>query len=561
MYTSNKKLMDQKIYDTWIPKIKERYKEKGFNVDDISEAKLKKIAKMAHVRKIYESYTPSSLTNTPGRGAFSFGNNPENAADGAKGSGEVFSNLFGVFLDAAAITFGMDLLPLLTMNKSNLTVYIVEPIYAGGKIDSTTSNPEVFMAKITATGTGPTLTIGSTYYIKDANGTANGDAYITVKYVGKERVKGYAVFRVTTLESTYSITSAIAAGHAKIFTDGSNYWTLDADTVDYVSGYTNFVSGYSGSGLTDTASWGLNRSNGTTAGSQPMARATGESTYYRSMGVRQWSRNYEAQTYHVDISYTTEQIQDARMDHDSNLLEIGDQIMQDQLAQSMNDHILTYIFANGWQHHYEMNQINSFNMNAYLSTGTGSSQSFYGLGTGEHELTSRTISGASGVLHSSGAIYENLSTLQRRVITRIFYGSAVVKNRSRKGNGDTSVFNGTLATAIKDVRGYQASTFKNDFDDNGLSYMGTFNNISCYEDGLMELTDNRFAIFRKGKDKDPGIKIATYILAEKIGTVAEGIMSVKEALKSRYTLARVGTAPQLNYLTAVVETSSSYSIV
>ena len=109
----------KKIYEKWIPKLEKRFKEKGIAVN---ENRMKEIALMAHTRKVFES--TSTLSNTPGRGAFSFGNNPMNPADATIGSAEMFQKLFGVFVDVAATTFGLDLLPVIPMNKSNITMVV-----------------------------------------------------------------------------------------------------------------------------------------------------------------------------------------------------------------------------------------------------------------------------------------------------------------------------------------------------------------------------------------------------------------------------------------------------
>lgn len=557
------KTLENKIAEKWIPSIKKRYENKGIPVP--SERKLKKIAKMAHVRKVYESGT-AGLDSTVGRGAFNLGNDPSNIADQTKGSSEIFQNLFGVFVDSAAITFGMDLLPVLTMTKSNINVHIAEPVYADGRIKSADNKPLVFQVKLATTGTGPTLTKGTTYTVKTA--ASAGEDMIDLTYVGKHRINGAAIFRVGqqydntggggTNWATKTIAEILGTSGAAIYTDASNYHAFDATSADYVAGFTNTIGGYAGAGQEDTDDWYTNRNDGKSL-VKPMSRQTGERTYYRSMGLRTWHRNFSAETYHVDIEYTTEQIQDMKMDHDMDAMELGDTILQDQLSQGMNDHILSYIFAAGWQNHYEMFSNNGFNLNAFLSDSgsTGNAQEFVTL-----DGTLKSIDGPSGVLPSTGAIAENLSSLQRRIITRMLYASAIDNHRSRKGKGDTAVTNGTYATAIRDVKGFQPAPFDNNINsDAGLHMIGNFYGINTFEDPLMDLTDERIAIFRHGNERDPGLKLCTYILAEKISTIAEGTMAAKEALKSRYTIAEAGSYPELGYLTFTVQQDSGYSVV
>lgn len=558
-----KKTLENKIADKWIPSIKARYESKGITVP--SEQKLKKIAKMAHVRKVYESGS-AGLDSTVGRGAFNLGNDPSNIADGTKGSSEIFQNLFGVFVDSAAVTFGMDLLPVLTMTKSNLNVHIAEPVYADGRMESAANKPLVFQVKLDVTGTVPALVKGTSYTV--ATAAVAGENMVDLIYVGKHRINANAIFRVGqqydnsggggTDWSTKTIGEIFGTSGAAIYVDASNYTAFDAASADYVAGFTNTVSGYAGAGQNDTDDWHMNRNDGKSL-VKPMSRETGERTYYRSMGLRTWHNNFSAETYHVDIEYTTEQIQDMKMDHDMDAMELGDTILQDQLSQGMNEHILSYIFAAGWQNHYQMHNNNGFNLNAFLSDAgtTGNAQQFVQL-----DGTLKTIAGPSGVLPSTGAIAENLSSLQRRIITRMLYASAIANHRSRKGKGDTAVTNGTYSTAIRDVKGFQPAPFDNNINsDAGLHMIGNFYGINTFEDPMMDLTDERIALFRHGNDRDPGLKLCTYILAEKISTIAEGTMSAKEALKSRYTIAETGSYPELGYLTFTVQQDAGYSIV
>ena len=131
----NHKLVETKIYEKWVPKLEAHLKEKG-TLDRVSKDKMKKMAKMCHARKIYESVGFASPYSVPGNGAFAFGNNPATPGDYTKGSGDVFQSLWSLFIDVAASTFGMDLMPILTMTKSHLNVFISEPIYTDGKIAS-----------------------------------------------------------------------------------------------------------------------------------------------------------------------------------------------------------------------------------------------------------------------------------------------------------------------------------------------------------------------------------------------------------------------------------------
>ena len=290
-----------------------------------------------------------------------------------------------------------------------------------------------------------------------------------------------------------------------------------------------------------------------------MDRETGESTQARSYSARMWNRNFSAGTFQADVNFTTEQIQDAKMDHDFDLLEFGETILQDALSQSINNHLLSYIFAAGWSHHKAVNELSGLNLNTFIgaSSSTGHDQEYVGL---DGQL--KKIDGVSGILPATGAIAENMSTLQKRIVTRMFYASTIIKNRGRAGKGDKAVVNGTHATAIRDIRGFSLAPFQNNLsDDASLSALGDFYGINVYEDSLMDMMDGRIAVFIGGDEKHAGLKFCPYILGEKLVTTAEGTMQQKTLLKSRYCLAECGSHVESQYMTMVVEADKGYSIV
>lgn len=579
MKNNSIKLLEQQIVKTWSPRIQKKLSEKGIKV---TNEKLNLLCKMAHVRaleanKVNESY--ANLDNTPGRGGVNFGNNPNAGypglyGAGSKGSAEVWQNLFSVFIEIAATNIGMELVPTVPQTKSSGTYYVAEPIYGEGRMESAANKPLLIQVKLTVNGAIVTdipmddTNVGQTFTVKESG----GDSIIDLIFVGKHRVNGYPCFKVGkaynntggggtdyTGEVLADCLDSAANGARITGSAPGNFWSFSADSVDYVAGFTNFVSGWSGAGANDGDDWFMNRGDGKRY-SKPMTRKTGERTYYRSMGVRTWHKNFSAETVHTDIQYTTEQIQDMQNDLGMSAFEFGDMIVQDQLNQHINGHILGRMFALGWEHHWAMNQANSsFNLNAFIASAasTGAAQAFLG-----KDDVLKTISGPSGVLPSAGAIAENLSTLQRRIITRLLYASGIIKAKSRRGRGDQVVLNTTFGTAVRDIRGFQPAPFDNTIEAcSDLEMIGSLYGMKVYEDGLMDFNDERINVSRHGNEKDPGIKFCPYVLAEKVSTVAEGTMSQKDALKSRYSLVEAGTNPELNYLTFTVESEAGYSIV
>lgn len=552
-------------YTKWAGSIKKKNEEKGRK---LSENRLRKVCEMAHTRKVLNE----SLEGIPGRGGVAFGNNPNAGMAGyygTKGSGEVWANLFNVFLEVASTNVGMELVPIIPQLKSSGSVHIVEPIYAGGRIDSTQERPEVFQVKVVKTGVVTPLNVGTTYTLKTAN--SGGEDAGTVVFVGYNRINGNYIFRTGQFNDnsgsagtdwTQLTIADILGSGVSIFQSGGNHYDFNGG-VDYVAGFSNFIAGYAGAGTNDTDPWFANRGGAAAiAGAhyaQGMARGIGELQVGRKMGIKRWSRNFSAETVDIDIEYTIEEMQDLKMDYGMDALEYGDIIMKNELDQSINAHILGTLFAHGWSNHHAMHTQNGFNLNAFMSdaSSTGASLSFLG-----KDNSSLTIAGPSGVLPSTGAIAENLSTLQRRIISRLLYAASIINVRSLRGKGDQAVVNATIGTAIKDIRGFQTATFDNDIDSKtGLAYMGSLYGIKIYEDPLMDLADNRINISRHGNEKDPGIKFCPYLLAEKVRTIPADTMGTKDKLISRYNVVPAGSNPELNTITMNIQTDSGYSII
>lgn len=543
------KLVKQRIFESWSPKIKKYLENKGMK--NISESRLRSLCESAQVRKLYENATTQ---NTGGRGAFSLGNNTANASDTTRGSEGAFDSLFGVFIDTYAGCVGLDLVPNLQMTKSNLVVNIIEPVYAGGIIDSSTDRPEMFQVKLTATGTVADLVVGSAYLVKDAFADADVDAICTLVYVGKDRGQGHAIFRLGDVNASANGDNiATLLEDRGIFTSGANYLNFDVTTVRYVNAFTNFVQGFSGAGLTDQDAW---QSGLTDKVHSPMNRQTGETQKFRSMGLNKWSENFSAETSQVKIGYTTEMLQDLAMEEGMDAVQVAFDAISNELDQSINAEITTTISGTGWGHHSLINSSLGINLNLHLGTSAGASTTYR-----DEKNVARTIAGANGAL-ISGSNGDNLPSMQRRIVSRMSYASSIVGQRSRRGKANGVVTNATISTAVCDVRGFQASPFDNDLVENeNLYILGSLNKMTLYENPMQEISDNRISVLAKGSEKDAGLKMLNYILAEKLDAVAEGTMNTVTVLKSRYKLASVGVNPSFNYLTFTVSSSSAQGII
>jgi hypothetical protein len=546
------KLVAQKIYEAWSPKIRKHLEAKGKKV---SEQKLRSICEASQIRKIYESVT-STTANTNGRGAFSFGNNPTNASDTAQGSGENFDSMFGVFIDTYADCVGFDLISTTQMTKSNLLVTIVEPIYADGKIDATTKEdmPEIFQVKTTKTSSPVALVVGTEYTVTDGTPTDQ----LKMVYVGKDRIKGLDIFRVTSVETAglgKTIATILSTGAGGKITVSGGTYTFVNGSVSYVNAYANFVHGFAGSGSTNASPFTSGRSTGS-AIAEPMNRETGETATIKNMGLRKYSNNFSAETYNVKISYTLEFLQDMAMEEGLDVHSLAYDTIANELEQNINDEIISKHYGLGWGAHADINNVSGINLNLHLADTAGSAQTHV-----DYSGVSRTIGAANGALIAT-ANGDNLPNLQRRIVSRLTFASSAIGQRSRKGKGNIAMSNARLSGALQDCRGFALAPFENDLHENdGLYQVGTLRKIQLFEDPMAELNDDRISVGNKGTSAESGLHLMTYILAEKIEVVTEQMLTPVTVLKSRLNISAVGNNPDLKYLTFSVTEGAGQSII
>lgn len=560
------------VHNMWIPKLKQHPL-----LESADQGMLSSLALMCHTRALetqrqkrlgYGGLYESAATpgNVPGRDAFSLGNNPQDLSDVTRGTGETFQSLFNVFIETVAATVGLDLLPIVPMAKSNVNFTVAEPVYAGGKLESAENKPYLIQVKAVLTGSPTALVKGQDYTIKTA--ATGGEDVGVITFVGKQRTNGYYVFKVGAFNDnsgggganwqTKVIKDAFdtAGSNTAIYTDASNYVGFDPDTVDYVAGFINRVGGYVGAGSDDDQDWFL----GGDGVARPMSRKTGQNQNVREMGVRLWHRNFSAETINVDISYTIEQLQDYQNDYGFDLVGFGNTVIQNELTQYINAHILSEMFNYGWQHAYNINQQTGLNLNLYLDH-SGNTQGSAPTNFGSDGKTSLAIPAKAGEIATNSSIRESMITLQRRLVSRLGFAADVIGKRSRRGRGDIAVMNATLGRVTKDIRNFSAASFDSSINTGSLYYIGEVDGIKCYVDPNMSFTDNRIMVARKGDQTDPGLKFSPYVLAEKISTIAEGTMAQKTRCKSRYKIVPAGSNPELNYVTFDVEYADGFGII
>jgi hypothetical protein len=570
-------LNEAKIHETWSPII-----ESQTGIKD--REKLNWLSKYCHYHTLNESSAYQTLGGTPGMGAVAaptFGGGASGFyTSSQQGSGDKFPSLLPLAIQVAAKTVGFDIVNVVPMSGPAGVLTYLDYVYAGGKT-TTSTKPEMITINAGRTGNPDAdYVVGTTYWGLDKPGDGTDlDAGFAVKltFVGKSRITGYPIFRViatyvttgtaagVTADDTVSIADVFGPTTAVITTNNTNVPSLALNlqaactgNAELVNALENHVHGFSGAGPTDADDWSGDLVQPAEK-YEPMDRGTGESTYYRVMGLKAYTKFVEATTYQVAASITTEQIQDLNRQYGIDVVAMVENALVNEISQSINKHILGRAFALGWSNNAEFYSVMGDTLNFALDPAytPGTTVSY----TGKSGSTTAIEVNPFYQVNTTG--FENLSTVQRRVVSKILAAGNIIASRGRRGPANFVVTNAHIATALADVAQFTFAPMANTINqNNGSLYpIGTLAGMTVYVDPNMEWTDTRVLVGRKGTDEEPGLKFMPYLMAEPIQTISEGTMSPKIAVKSRYALVEAGQLPQTMYYTFVVVIGAGESLV
>ena len=462
----------------------------------------------------------AAFAPTPGQTPFTAGGAKNSYGD--SGSGDKFPSLLPVAIQVAAKTIGFDLVPVVPMDSPVGFLPYLDYLYTGGRTEDTSFEP--YMVKlqgITAAAlAGGTLVPGTP--ITTNNGGTNPSPR-TYHFVGFSRVDGHLIVKVVTDSTGASVaddleTFTITAIGAAVTIPP----TITVGAVQLVSALENHISGFTSVSDEDYATTAfsgpyLPDPNGQVPGS--MKREQGEQSRFRQMGLRMFTKFIEAETDQVAISASVEQIQDLNRVWNYDVISMLENVAVNDLAQSINKRLVDRVFQMADAHNIEVNAVEGAGITSLdLSTGTGG--------------------------------FENVSTLQRRLVTKILELSNLIYHRGRFGAGTFMVTNGRVASALADVAGYSIAQVPTDMSGvaGNLYPAGKVYGVQVYVDPNLSFGDTRIVIGRKGADEEPGVKFMPYIMAESLQTIAEGTFSPKIGMKSRYAITEAGWHPETQYI-------------
>lgn len=539
-------LNEQQIFETWAPII-----EAKTSVSD--PYKLNWLSKYCHFHSLNESFSGSyaqiGVAPQGNLGGY-MGNVSTPSSTGVyantQGSGDKFPSLLPLAIQVAARTIGFDIVSVIPMSGPTGVLTYLDYVYAGGNTD-TNSKPTVIKLTTASVVSWTSANIGDSYLL----GTPSSN--LLLYFVGLSRIDGTPIFRVDPAKAADGVAPTIATAAS------GNLWvgatstgvTVSTGTItpSLVKALEDHIQGFSGAGATNGGDWFGPFNNGNELG-DAMNRGTGETTYYNEMGLKAYTKFIEAKTFQVAASVTTEQIQDLNKQYGIDVVSMVENALVNELSQAINKNILSRAFALGWLNNNGMYVSEGVTLNATLNPGVtaSSSVSFVGADGAAYSIS---VPGFSGFASGSGTAYENQYTVQRRILSKLLAAGNVVAQRGRRGPANFIVTNLALASAIQDNAQFTAAPLTNAVNqNNGSLYpVGTIAGMTLYVDPNMKYSDYRALVGRKGADEEPGLKFMPYMMAESLQTIAEGTMSPKIAVKSRFALVEAGQLPATQYYT------------
>ena len=537
-----KRSSDSRVLNTWQPLL-EQYgvtKESG---------KQEWLAEYAHNHAIFDNSTPlfeqatapglffqqpgsvlgMGQAQAPTNTQTPFSNGGVKGSYSDSGSGDKFPSLLPVAIQVAAKTIGFDLVPVVPMDSPVGFLPYLDYLYAGGRTDT---DFEPYMVKLEGITADDFTTVPTIAATSPNAGTTNitfsaGSAAI-YRFVGFSRVDGQMIIKVVSDSGAGGTVVADIQGSGNMTAAGDNNAAaapaiaMATVVVTLVSTLENHISGFTSVADEDYATTDftgpyLPDNSGQVPDS--MTREQSELSRFRQMGLRMFTKFVEAKSDQVSISASVEQIQDLNRVWNFDVISMLENVAVNELAQSINKRLVDRIFTLAADHNVEVTNVEGAGITTLdLNAGVGG--------------------------------FENVSTIQRRLVTKVLELANLIYHRGRFGPGTFMITNGRVASALADVAGYSIAQVPSDMSGvaGNLYPAGKVYGVQVYVDPNLRFGDSRITIGRKGSDEEPGVKFMPYIMAESLQTISEGTFSPKIGMKSRYAITEAGWHPETQYV-------------
>jgi hypothetical protein len=490
-----------------------------------------------------------------------------------RGSGDIPMSTLPMSLEIAAVTIGLELVPVIPSTGPWTMLTYFDTPYAGGKLGQlnetwadgkgveadnkpmyikfllpkgyTIADKKVVTGDVTVTGKDGVFVgtfIGfsriDNSLMVEVKSCMNGDEPVSIADVFEEVTEvalAGVLFTGTTDEQT-----ALTAG-VKIAPQ------LVSVAADFQNEFSNFAKRD-----------GKNNPD-------PMTRAENETGTGNTIGARMFSKMVQMGSYEVTGTVTRQQLQDMPLygiDVVGKVLES----MQNQISQSINNRILDRIFKLGVTNAKTQKDYQNVDLNLYfggnltevpMKNVTNKYVDIHGNDLGANW-------NIKAVQNTNSNIDSSLIYAQRRIMSRLLAAANLIASVSRRGRGQFAVTNAHILSALQDNAAFVVAPMVNTLTQNGqnsLYFAGSVAGLNLYVDPYMTWEDNRVCVGRKSNGKEPGVIFMPYILADTVQTIAEGTMAPKLLVNSRFAIVDAGFYPEQSYYTFVVGFGDGYDII
>lgn len=489
------------------------------------------------------------------------------------GSGDIPMSTLNMSLEVAAMTIGLELVPVIPANGPWAMLQYMDFPYAGGKlgrINETSldgkgegdQNKPIYI-KVSAV---LSELVAAHKAIAD-NGKKIGDAikFVGAKgelhavYIGKSRIDNGIVVKVKHCADTNGqpadnisiaevFSAPVTVAKTQLTTPKAD---LVAGAADHVQEFSNF--------------FGDGKGNGS---DEPMTRAQNETGVGNTIGARFFTKMIQMGSYEVTGAVTRQQLQDMPLygiDVVGKVLEA----MQNELSQAINNRILDRLFKLGVTNAAVQKAYQNVDLNLFLA-GAGSTDASKDL---KDFAAAKKFIGIDGQNKAAdwgpiknatkNTAAENVYTHQRRIMSRVLAATNVIANVSRFGRANWVVTNTQILTALQDCAGFVVAPMVNTLTQDGsqsIYFAGSIAGLNIYVDPYMTWEDTRVLVGRKSDGKTPGVVFMPYILADTVQTIVEGTMAPKLLVNSRFAIVDCGFHPEQNYICFMVDTDEQMII-
>lgn len=514
--------------------------------------------------------------NTLGMGnphlPYGVGVNPSGTGSGIGSTGADFHNpayqtgsdvpisTLTMALEVAAVTIGLELVPVVPASGPYALLTFMDTPYAGGKMgtdwettfDGKSGN---FPKYIKISGDLDKLDAIKAKYSKgdEVTITFAGNTLVA-KYIGNSRIYNEAIIEpiTVTVDGQDGSIAQFFKGADKADSEAVKFGELEltgvvrpelvSNVADHIQGFSNFFDD----------------------SEDPMTRAQNETGVGNTIGIRHFTKMIQMGSYEVTGSVTRQQLQDLPV-YGVNAIGSILQAMQNQISQEINNRILDRLFRLGVTNAINLAHTQpGSNMNLYLSNTLDGKDfntfSYYKKYVGIHgeKANFGTITPANSITGG-----ETFISNQRRIASRIMAAANLVTQSSRHGRPNWIVTNTQVLSALQDNANFVVAPVTNTLTQDGsqsIYFAGSIAGMNVYVDPYMAWDDTRILVGKKANVtaagvSDPGVVFMPYILADTVQTIVEGTMAPKLLVNSRFAIVDAGFYPEQNYYCFGVETN------